>query len=405
MSSFTRFLGAVLTVAVWLTGASASGQELTALARFLPASSAVEDDAAGATIRIGLSQGVPFRLFTLDDPRRLVIDFHEVDWTGFDPERFDRSDAVSDTRTGIVRPGWSRMVLDLARPVGVVTAGIERKTSETRVVIQLAETTPDDYAAQAGAPVGSLVPERELPQPAPSQTPGGKLVVVLDPGHGGIDPGAEREGAVEADLMLIFARELQEALLRTGRFDVVLTRQSDEFVPLEGRLSIARRAGADVFISLHADALIEGRASGSTVYTLSPQASDIASQKLAERHDRADLLAGVDLAGQDDVVAKVLMDMARNETAPRTEKLASELVEGLRATVGVHKRPHLKAGFSVLKAPDIPSALLEIGFLSSPRDRERLLDPAWRAKAAQGIRDALLAWADQDAADAQLLRK
>ena len=186
---------------------------------------------------------------------------------------------------------------------------------------------------------------------------------------------------------------------------MVLTRQGNEFVPLEARLSIARRAAADVFLSLHADALVEGRASGSTVYTLSERASDTASQKLAERHDRGDLLAGVDLSGQDDVIARVLMDMARNETAPRTGKLAEALVAGLRATVGVHKRPHLQAGFSVLKAPDIPSVLIEIGFLSSERDRERLLDPDWRAQAAGGIRDALLAWAEQDALDSQALHK
>jgi len=243
------------------------------------------------------------------------------------------------------------------------------------------------------------------PAPHPRQTGDRPLVVVLDPGHGGIDPGAERDGVIEADLILTFARELKEILLRTGDFKVELTREGDVFVPLEARVSFARQARADVFISLHADALVVGRATGSTVYTLSDTATDLASQKLAERHDRGDLLAGVDLRNQDDVIAKVLMDLARTETAPRSQKLAGALVAGLRDTVGVRKRPHLSAGFSVLKAPDIPSVLLELGFLSSPRDLKRLRDPDWRNSAAIGIRDGLQAWARQDAADALLLRK
>lgn len=205
--------------------------------------------------------------------------------------------------------------------------------------------------------------------------------------------------------MLTFARELKEGLLRVGFFDVVLTRDADVFVPLETRLSIARAAKADVFISLHADVVIEGRASGATIYTLSPDAADLASQKLSERHERDDILAGVDLSDQDDVIADVLMDMARVETMHRTDQLADALVQGLIDTVGMHKRPKLQAGFSVLKAADIPSVLLELGFLSSPRDRERLLDPEWRAKAVTGIRIALQAWAVEDAADALLLRQ
>ncbi len=160
-----------------------------------------------------------------------------------------------------------------------------------------------------------------------------------------------------------------------------------------------------MFLSLHADALVEGRASGSTIYTLSEKASDIATQKLAERHDRSDRLAGIDLSQQDDVIADVLMDLARLETAPRSDRLADALVAGLGKTVGIHKRPRLSAGFSVLKAPDIPSVLLELGFLSSKRDRDRLVDANWRASAANGIRDGLVAWAISDAADARLLRK
>lgn len=187
--------------------------------------------------------------------------------------------------------------------------------------------------------------------------------------------------------------------MRDGRFTVVMTRDEDTFVPLETRISLARAAGADVFLSLHADAIAEGEAVGATVYTLDEDATDEASATLAERHDRDDLLAGVDLSNQDDLVAQVLMDMARAETTPRTGRLAGALVAAMqKADLRMHRHPHQEAGFSVLKSPDIPSVLIELGFLSSARDLRRLTDPEWRARMAAAIRDGLLVWAAEDAA-------
>jgi len=235
----------------------------------------------------------------------------------------------------------------------------------------------------------------------------GLVRVVLDPGHGGIDPGAEYGGMNEADLMLTFARELRVELLRAGGFDIVLTRDADVFVPLETRISIARAAEADLFISLHADSLPEaaGQAHGATVYTLSEEASDEASQTLAERHDGADLMAGVDLSGQGDEIALVLMEMARMETQPRADRLAAHLVDGITDATGrMNSRPLRSASFSVLKSPSVPSVLVELGFLSSPRDREKIASPEWRAKAAAGMRAALQAWAAEDATRARLFR-
>lgn len=233
-----------------------------------------------------------------------------------------------------------------------------------------------------------------------------KLVVVLDPGHGGVDPGAQRGGFDEKNLMLQFAIELRDALVRTGEVDVFLTREGDEFVPLETRVTIAHEARADLFLSLHADALEEGWARGATIYTLSEDASDKASQKLAERHNRADLLAGVDLTGQDDVVAHVLMDLARADTMPRAKRAADELLEALKENGNpLHSRPLRGAGFSVLKAADIPSILLELGFLSSDRDRANIVNPEWRARTAAAITAAILEWAIADAAEGQLVRQ
>ncbi|KMW57886.1 N-acetylmuramoyl-L-alanine amidase [Candidatus Rhodobacter oscarellae] len=387
---------------------AAHAQEFTGLARVDAARSGVTDLRAGAELRLGLSQPVPFRAFTLDNPRRLVLDFSVVAWQGFDAAGFDRSVAISDIRVGTISAGWSRMVAALDAPMKVASAEL-RTTGAAELVVALEEVSAEQFAASAGAPPSDNF---TLPEPAelvaPRARPGGErpVVVVLDPGHGGIDPGAERGEAVEADLMLQFARELREALLRAGGFEVVLTRDADVFVPLEMRLSVARSAQADVFLSLHADALAEGRASGATIYTLAGEATDIASEKLAERHDRAELLAGVDLSQQDDAVAKLLMDLARADTWPRTDRLADALVEGLRSNVGdLHKRPRQSAAFSVLKAPDVPSVLIELGFMSSERDLANLQSPEWRARAARGIRDALRVWAKEDAAEGELLRQ
>jgi N-acetylmuramoyl-L-alanine amidase len=160
-----------------------------------------------------------------------------------------------------------------------------------------------------------------------------------------------------------------------------------------------------VFISLHADALAEGEARGAAVYVLSDEASDAASAALAERHNRDDLLAGLDLSQSDDRVANVLMSLARLDNAPRSEALAKHMLDGIRNAVGrVHKRPLRSAGFSVLKAADIPSVLLEVGFLSTAEDLKNLSDPIWRQGMAAGIRDGLIAWRDEDRALAPLRR-
>jgi N-acetylmuramoyl-L-alanine amidase len=234
-------------------------------------------------------------------------------------------------------------VVDLAGPHVLEEAGLRVDPQSGMALLQLRLGAPDPqtFAAEAGAPD---LPGWDLPAAAPVPEPpaphSGALRVVLDPGHGGIDPGAEADGTQEKDLMLTFARELREVLMRAGGFEVVLTRDADEFVSLERRVALAHRAGADVFVSLHADALSGARARGASVYTLSDSASDAASAALAERHNRADILAGVDLSGKDDVVADVLMDLARMETQPRADHLAEVLLDTLRADrTGISLQP------------------------------------------------------------------
>jgi N-acetylmuramoyl-L-alanine amidase len=281
----------------------------------------------------------------------------------------------------------------------VTQAEMQTDGAAGRIVLKLDPASATDFdlaAAEPDPPGWDLPVAATLAAPATSGT--GLIVVVLDPGHGGIDPGAERDGQSEAKLMLTFARELKDVLLRDSRFQVVLTREDDTFVPLETRSSVARKVGADVFLSLHADALAEGEATGTTIYTLAMDASDAASEVLAERHSRDDLLSGVDLSQQDDEVAAVLMDMARASTMPRTDRLADALASAIKdADIKMHRHPRQFAAFSVLKAPDIPSVLIELGFLSSARDLARLEDKAWRAKMAMALRDALVTWSDDDA--------
>jgi N-acetylmuramoyl-L-alanine amidase len=374
----------------------AGGQELSALARLDPAASLLVGSGGEVDLVLSISQSVPWRLRFLDAPPRLVIDTREVDWTG--AASLPLPEGVLSLRAGSFRPGWSRLVIELAGPKTVLLSEMTTGGGAT-IRLRLGPTDPGSFAELAARPdlPEWAVPEvAELPPPLPVGA--GPVTVVLDPGHGGIDPGAERDGQTEAALMLTFARELKELLVRDGRFRVVLTREEDIFVPLETRTSIAREVGADLFISLHADALAEGEATGATVYTLDEKATDAASAALAERHDRDDLLSGLDLSDQDDVVAQVLMDMARTETAPRTDRLARAIVGAIRsAELRMHRRPQQTGSFSVLKSPDIPSVLLELGFLSSERDFLRLVDPKWRAQMAEAIRTALVAWAAEDA--------
>lgn len=388
----------IMLTVLLLAGLPVQGQTLSALARLDPAGSQIADFGEGMAVTLALSQPVPWRVRLLDGPPRLVLDLREVDWTGLDrvPQA---SAAVVALRAGVFRPGWSRLVIELAGPMRVTTA--EMTTDPGTVVqVRLDPAPQAEFAALAAVPEPAewTLPDPVLLPPAGPRRDDGPLIVVLDAGHGGLDPGAERDGQTEAALMLTFARELKELLLRDGGFDVVMTREDDVFVPLETRISIARAAGAHAFLSLHADAIAEGEAVGATIYTLDAEASDEASAALAERHDRDDLLAGVDLTEQDDLVAEVLMDMARTTTAPRTERLSGALQTAIQAAgIKMHRHPQQRAGFSVLKSPDIPSVLVELGFLSSARDLARLTDPEWRGRMTAALRDGLLAWAAEDA--------
>ena len=400
---------AILTAfLIWLMTTCAMAQDLSGLARLDPATSGIEDGWFGrTTLTLSLSQGVPFRVFTLDNPARLVADFREVDFAGVVAgDLLADAGRVTAVRFGPFRPGWSRLVLDLAEPMLPTEIGmpVDRDTGRAQLNIAMKAVDADAFSETARAPDDTDWGVQAAAAPPPPAED--RFVVVIDPGHGGIDPGAVRESTTEKELMLSIARDLRDALRRAGGVEVVMTRDEDVFVSLPGRVALAHQVGADAFVSLHADALSQGQARGATVYTLSDEASDAASAQLAAQHDRSDILAGIDLSGADDEVATVLMEIARTETMPRTDTLATTLIDAMREAGGpMNKRPRREAGFSVLKSADIPSVLVEVGFLSDARDLANLRDPVWRAVMVEALANGILAWRDTDAATRPLIRQ
>ncbi|MRX51580.1 AMIN domain-containing protein [Paracoccus sp. S-4012] len=350
---------------------------------------------------------VPYRAMLLDGPPRLVLDLQGVGLSAAEPTALPGAALVPAIRWGAIAGDRVRIVLELPSPMAIDRAVLTGTGPAARLSLRLVPVAPEDFAPEARGDALPLL--FDLPDPAPlppaiARAPGA-LRVTLDPGHGGFDPGAVAGGITEAALMLTVANEIAAALRAKG-VEVTLTRDGDRFVPLERRMTVARSAHADLLISLHADVLPEGEAAGAAVFLWDPEGDDRAAAELALRHDRDDLLAGLDLAGADDEVAATLMDIARLDTQPRSENISKFLLsEFALGRIAIRNRPVKGAAFSVLKSPDIPSVLVETGFLSDAGDRANLLDPQWRAGLAGAVARAVVAWAEDDAARAPLLRR
>jgi len=395
---------AVFLTVLWLLSHAApnvvSATELTALARVLPTETRLEQSLGRITLTLGLSQGVPYRVYTIADPPQLVLELSEVAWEGLDTAALETR-AAGNVQVGSVAPGWSGFVMDLSGPFQLEESTVVGTAAGAELTVLLRRSSDDEFRAASGVPASSVALRRLQEPEALSED--GRVVVVLDPGHGGVDPGAERGGVREADLMLLMARELREGLRRAGGFDVHMTRDADVFVSLPARASLARRLGADAFVSLHADALEAGYAEGATVHTLSREATDSASALLAERLNRADILSGVDLGGQDDEIATVLLDLAQLDTSPRSDELARTIIAALdTAGARLNSNPQRSANFAVLRSADVPSVLVEVGFLSSERDRIELQSPEKRGRIIEGLVRGLESWAAEDQARAGL---
>ena len=355
----------------------------------------------GIEINLQLSQGVPYKIWMDRDPLSLIIDFNVLNFNGIDLEKINQSKNIKSIEIKELDTEWSRLSFHLADYWGIENTEMSISPQDNSASLSI-------FLKSISEGIFSLTdkPNKDFSRNKISAIENNDFVVVLDPGHGGRDPGAEAGGYRESSLMLELAEAVKESLIRNTEFKVVLTRTEDKFLSLEDRITIASQSDANLFISLHADAVIEGEASGTTVYLLSDKATDKMSAQLASRHDRSEILRGVDLSGLDSQVASVLLDMARQETKPRSEAVASFILKVFKEKITeLSSQPLRYAAFSVLKSPDIPSILIEAGFMSTSSDLQNLTTKKWRREFADSLTEAISRWHVRDKENKVLLRE
>lgn len=364
-------------------------------------SATVERAADSAKIAFDMNVAVNVKAYVLADPDRVIVDMPE---TGFllnpsigrpAPAKAGAS-LVSSFRFGQAAPGRSRIVIDLAGPARIVKAVSEPTASggAAKLVIELAAADADSFRAAAraarAAQLLAAAPPAPAPTPVEAPVPAGLPVVYLDAGHGGVDMGAVGgKDVYEKTIVLDFARQVAAHLTRGGKVKPMLTRADDVFIPLAERVKIARQGGAALFMSIHADTLNEASVHGATVYTISDRASDAEAARLAAKENAADRAGG--LADSEDVVDvnDILFDLTRRESRAMSHVFAQGLVAAWRFAGDLNKNPVRSAGFVVLKAPDVPSVLLELGYLSSVHDIARLTSVEWRDQATAKVAEAI----------------
>ncbi|KYK50536.1 N-acetylmuramoyl-L-alanine amidase [Bradyrhizobium liaoningense] len=388
-----------------LIAAESQPQPVVAAANFPVASAArLAGDGKQTRFILDLDRTVTFRTATLADPFRVVVDVPQVNFQLPAGTGSGGRGLIKAFRYGLVMPGGSRIVLDLTGPAKIANSYVVEAANgqPARLVLELEEI-------ERAAFVASLPPEnRPELRPAIAEAPPATVpakatadatqqkaddrpVVVIDPGHGGIDNGTQSGGESEKNLVLAFGLALRDKLEKAGKYRVVMTRDDDTFIPLSDRTKIARNQKAALFVSIHADALprAEGDAQGATIYTLSDKASDAEAQRLADAENRADAIAGFNLAEEPNDVADILIDLTQRETRTFSNRFARLLMGEMKATVRMHKHPLKSAGFRVLKAPDVPSVLVEIGYVSNKGDLEHLVSEGWRSRAVGSMAQAI----------------
>ena len=401
--------GALLLIIGWLAPSSVAAEA--------PAVRDIRIATQGDATRvvIDLNRRVSFRHLTLDQPPRLAIDLPEVAWEVPRINGARVTGLVTGLRFGRFRAGVSRIVLDLGQPFQIrkvfelppgsghghriVTELVEaaaipqtagQAVAAERQQAALAVIPPPDGVALEPPANGMVIlpPPRKGPAPAPR-----KRVLVIDPGHGGIDPGAVGSGGTyEKDIVLAMGLELRRQLEATGRYAVIMTREADRIVRLRDRLRVARDSDGELFLSLHADSLVRAPdVRGASVYTLSEQASNQEAARLASKENRADILAGIDLSDQEDIVTEILIDLAQRDANNKSVQVAEHFVSQLKSVTKLARQRRSQAGFVVLKSPDMPSLLIELGYLSNAADERALRDPAHLA----GLARAMVAAIDQ----------
>lgn len=350
----------------------------------------IAGDEARTRIVIDFDRSPEFQVHYIASPPRIVIDLPETSF-GFDPSRLEARGLFRDIRYGSMAAGTARMVLTAERPARLAVSEVQaQEDGEGYRLVLDAEVIPDaafDNLVRVGwhpEPASIATAERGARVAPPVAETPGEFVVAIDAGHGGIDAGASgaTTKAAEKEITLAFAKVFAERLNKESGIRAVLTRSGDQFLSLSERVAIARQEGADLLISLHADTLRQNSIRGATVYTISDKASDRMAQDLAERENLSDAIAGVDLASEPAEVSDILLDLTRRETQAFSITLANAVVDSFKGQVGLINNPHRYAGFRVLQAHDMPSILLELGFLSNKEDEKLLLDEEWRKKVA-----------------------
>jgi N-acetylmuramoyl-L-alanine amidase len=363
---------------------------------------AVEQEVIATDLRLGgddkqtrfvvdLNRKIDLAAFTLADPYRVVVDLPQVNFKLPAKAGTQSRGLVKAFRYGLIMQGGSRIVLDTKGPVRVEKAFVLDATEgqPARLVLDLAAIDRAAFMRNMSLQTRPAQNTGAKPSEPPVKADAdARPLVVVDPGHGGIDNGTKGSGGeLEKDIVLAFSQVLRERLESGGKYRVAMTRSDDSFIPLSERVRFARTRSAALFISVHADALPrrEGLAEGATVYTLSDTASDAEAARLAEAENKADAIAGVDLTAEPNDVANILVDLAQRETKTFSAQFARTVVDELKSAARVHKHPLKSAGFKVLTAPDVPSVLIELGYMSTKDDLKQLNSPAWRARTAQAV--------------------
>ncbi|MFO1184280.1 MAG: N-acetylmuramoyl-L-alanine amidase [Bauldia sp.] len=346
-------------------------------------------DSGRTRLVVDLSDPVEVNVFTLADPYRVVVDLPDVQFSLPTGTGAKGRGLIAAFRFGSIAKGKSRLVADLTGPVRVERFFVAAATANdpARLVVDLVPTGRPEFLA---AIRDTRAPEAPAPGVAAPSPRTGRPTVVLDAGHGGIDGGARgTKQAVEKDIVLAFTRVLADRLARTGRYDVYETRADDTFLSLQARVDFARSHRADLLLSVHANTATGNGANlvrGAAIYTLSEQPSDKAAAAMAEAENRSDVLAGVDLAAEDgNEVRDILLDLTRRETKNFAIQFAQFFVKAFGERARLSKVPHQQANFRVLSAAEIPSALIELGYISNPEDEKALLSAEWRERTADAV--------------------
>jgi N-acetylmuramoyl-L-alanine amidase len=360
---------------------------------------------------VDLSRPVSFTVYVQPDPYRVIIDAPDLKFKLPPGVGKKVRGLIAQYRYGIIEEGKSRIVIDTTGPVLISKSFLvpEQAGQPPRLVVDLVRSTEEAFSAAYDS---SAVTERQAiaeakPEPAaaeaeemlPAATSSKRKIIMLDPGHGGVDPGATSgKGTKEKDVVFAFARALEQALSNLGNYDVRLTREGDVFLPLAKRVDIARKANADLFIVIHADTVRGPTARGLTLYTLSEKASDAEAAALADKENRADIIGGIDLETENQEVTDILIDLAQRESKNHAMLFSKKALIELRPQTLMTGKPLRSAGFVVLKAPDVPSVLVELGYLSSKQDEALLTSPKWHAKIAKAMAQAVESYFASDVA-------